>query len=147
MKKFNIPLIIGAIILSGLLIIMIFPDFFATQNPYTISHMRFIHTEAELDVERAPFAPDRDYLLGSDHLGRDIYSYILFGTRMTISMAFLIALSEFLLAVPLALLAGFGKKSIAILIEKFNILFSAIPAVLIAVIVLNLDYFAGQDKT
>lgn len=147
MNKKNVPLLLGSAILIILLIVMLFPDLFANQNPYTLQHMRFLHEDGKLDIQRAPFAPDSDYLLGSDHLGRDIFSYIIYGTRLTISLGILIALSEFLIAVPLALIAGFGNKTIKTLIEKFNILFSAIPALLIAMIILNLDYFAGQEKT
>lgn len=146
MKKPNVPLLLGSAILLILLLVVLFPDLFANQNPYTIQHLRFIHEGESLDIQRAPFAPDDDYLLGSDHLGRDIFSYIIYGTRLTLGLGLFVALSEFLLAVPLALIAGFGNRTIKNLIEKFNVLFSAIPALLIAIIVLNLDYFSGQEK-
>lgn len=147
MKRHNIPLIMGTVFLIFLLIVVLFPDLFATQSPYTIQHMRFSHSDGQLDIERAPYAPDGQYILGSDHLGRDIYSYIIYGTRLTITLGVLIAISEFLLAVPLALVAGFGNKTVENFIKKFNVLFSAIPALLIAIILLNLDYFKGLEKT
>lgn len=146
MKKNNVPLIIGSVILMALLLIMLFPDFFANQSPYNIQHLRFIHADGKLDIQRAPFRPDDDYWLGSDHLGRDIFSTIIYGTRLTITLGLLIALFEFMVAVPLALIGGFRNNFVKNVIEKCNILFSAIPALLIAIIVLNLDYFAGQDK-
>ena len=146
MKNKNIPLVLGSVILLALLVIMFFPDLFATQSPYTVQHMRFTHVDGTLDINRAPYAPDRQFLLGSDHLGRDIFSYMIYGTGLTISMGLLIAFCEFILAVPLALIAGFDNKIVKTVIEKTNVLFSAIPALLIAIIILNLDYFAGQDK-
>lgn len=146
MKSKNIPLILGSVILLVLLVIMLFPDLFATQSPYTVQHMRFTHVDGTLGIDRAPYAPDRQFLLGSDHLGRDIFSYMIYGTGLTISMGLLIAFCEFILAVPLALIAGFDNKIVKTVMEKTNVLFSAIPALLIAIIVLNLDYFAGQDK-
>ncbi len=146
MRKLNLPLILGSVFLVFLVIVILFPDAFATQSPYTIQHIRFSHVDGELDIERAPFAPDKHYLLGSDHLGRDIYSYIVYGTGLTITMGVLIALSQFALAVPMALISGFGNKIFKRFIEKSNVLFSAIPALLIALILLNLDYFKGLEK-
>lgn len=146
MKKYNMPLLLGSVVLLILLLIMLFPDLFANQSPYNIQHLRFVYEDGTLDIQRAPFKPDDEYWLGSDHLGRDIYSFMIYGTRLTITLGLLIALFEFIIAVPLGLIGGFGNNVVKNVIEKCNTLFSAIPALLIAIIVLNLDYFASQDK-
>lgn len=146
MKRRNLPLILGIIILMLILLVMLFPEIFANQSPYTIQHIRFLHDEGSLSVERAPFSPDDGFVLGSDHLGRDIYSYIIFGTRLTISLGVLIALGQFIIAVPMALYAGFGSRIAKSVIQQFNVVFSAIPALLIAIIILKLDYFVGLEK-
>ncbi|MBN2286288.1 MAG: ABC transporter permease [Tissierellales bacterium] len=146
MKKKNLPLILGSLILILILTIMLFPELFATRSPYTIQHIRFLHDEGHLSVQRAPFSPDYDFMLGSDHLGRDIYSYIIYGTRLTISLGVLIALGQFLVAVPMAMVAGFGNRIAKSIIQQFNVVFSAIPALLIAIILLKLDYFIGLEK-
>ncbi len=146
MKKRNIPLILGGIILLLILFVMIFPDMFTDNSPYTIQLMRFIHEDGKLFVERAPFTPGSDFILGSDDLGRDIFSYIIYGTRLTISLGLLIAIGQFLIAIPLALLGGFGNRLAKSIIRQFNIIFSAIPALLISIILLKLDFIAGLDK-
>jgi peptide/nickel transport system permease protein len=129
-----------------IILVMLFPEMFANQSPYTIQHIRFLYNEGRLSVERAPFSPDNGFVLGSDHLGRDIYSYIIHGTRLTISLGILIALGQFLIAVPMALYAGFGSRIAKSVIQQFNVVFSAIPALLIAIIILKLDYFVGLEK-
>ncbi|MDP3387575.1 MAG: ABC transporter permease subunit [Eubacteriales bacterium] len=146
MNRRNVPLIFGIVILLLVLLVMLFPEMFASHSPYTIQHIRFLHDEGRLSVERAPFSPDDGFLLGSDHLGRDIYSYIIYGTRLTISLGVLIALGQFLIAVPMALYAGFGSRIAKSVIQQFNVIFSAIPALLIAIIILKLDYFVGLEK-
>ncbi len=146
MSRRNLPLILGVTILMLILLVMLFPDMFASQSPYTIQHLRFLHDEGSLSVERAPFSPDDGFIFGSDHLGRDIYSYIIYGTRLTISLGVFIALGQFLIAVPIALYAGFGSRIAKSIIQQFNVIFSAIPALLIAIIILKLDYFVGLEK-
>ncbi len=146
MKKTNIPLILGGIILLLILFIMIFPDMFTDNSPYTIQIVRFIHEDSKLFVERSPFNPGSDFVLGSDDLGRDILSYIIYGTRLTITLGLLIAIGQFLIAIPLALLGGFGNRLAKSVIQQFNIIFSAIPALLISIILLKLDFIADLDK-
>ena len=51
-----------------------------------------------------------------------------------------------MIAIPLALSAGFGNKISRSAIREFNILFSAIPALLISVLILKLDFMASLSK-
>ena len=146
MKKLNLPLILGTIILILILLVMSFPDMFTNNSPYTIQLMRFIHEDGKLSAERAPFPPGEDYLLGSDDLGRDIFSYIIYGTRLTISLGILIAIGQFIIAIPLALLGGFGNRLAKSVIRQSNIIFSAIPALLISIILLKLRFIANLDR-
>lgn len=146
MKKNNLPLILGSVVLVLILLVMMFPQMFVDQSPYTIQHTRFIYDNGKLFIERAPFPPAKDYFLGSDHLGRDIFSYIIYGTRMTISLGVLIALGQFLVAIPMALIAGFGNRIAKSIIVQSSVIFSAIPALLIAIIILKLDFFVGLEK-
>lgn len=146
MRKTNLPLILGTLILAMILLIMAFPGLFTENSPYTIQLMRFTYEDGKLDAERAPFAPDVDHPFGTDDLGRDILSYIIYGTRLTITLGILIAIGQFLVALPLALLGGFGNRLARSIILQFNVVFSAIPALLISIILLKLNYIAGLDK-
>jgi ABC-type dipeptide/oligopeptide/nickel transport system permease subunit len=52
------------------------------------------------------------YWLGSDRMGRDMLSRLLFGTRISLSIGFLAVLISMLLGMSLGSLAGFfGGKS------------------------------------
>ncbi len=147
MRKLNLPLVIGGLILTFIIILMIVPEAFTDKSPYTIKQLKFIHEDGKLDVEKAPFEPSDEAIMGSDDLGRDIYSFIIYGTKLTISLGLLIALAHFMIAIPIAMIAGFGNSFAKNLINQSNIIFSAIPGLLINVIILQLAFFFGLDKT
>ncbi len=147
MKKYNLPLIIGSLIVAFIVVVMIVPEAFTDKSPYTIKQIKFIHEDGKLDVESAPFKPSDEAIMGSDDLGRDIYSLIIYGTKLTISLGILIALAHFIIAVPLAMVAGFGNGFARNMITQSNIIFSAIPGLLINVILLRLAFFIGLDKS
>lgn len=146
MRKANMPLIIGSVILLCILSVMLFPQLFTDKSPYEVQLMRFSSENGKLLVESAPYPPSEDFLLGSDDMGRDIFSYIIYGTRLTILLGLLVALGRFLIAIPMALGAGFGNGISRALIKQSNIIFSAIPALLISIIILTMDFFTDLDK-
>lgn len=145
-KKFNFPFVLGSILLIFILVIIMFPEAFTDKSPYTIQQIKFLTVDGKLDVESAPYPPGGDSLMGSDDLGRDIYSFILYGTRLTVLLGILIALGQFLIALPMAIYAGFGHKIATTVIRQFNVIFSAIPALLVNIILLRLAFFLGLDK-
>jgi len=146
MKKLNTPLILGTLLIALILAVILFPRVFTSKSPYNMQHLIYSHVNGSLEVKSAPFPPSPDFILGSDDMGRDIYSLIIYGTRLTILLGVLTALSRFLFAIPMALSAGFGNKTSRSAIRQFNILFSAIPALLISVLILKLDFVSSLSK-
>lgn len=142
----TVSLYIGAFILFVIFIIMLYPDMFATKSPYTVAQLKFLKENGKLVVEAAPYPPSKEFLFGSDDLGRDIFSYILYGTRLTIILGCLMAVCQFFIAIPFALLGGAGHKIVRSLILQGNVIFSAIPALLISIMLLQLDFFTSLNK-
>ena len=103
MKKLNFPLIMGTVILLFILTVILFPGTFTDKSPYNMQTMQFTTIDGKLDVESAPYPPSKDYIMGSDDLGRDIYSLIVYGTGLTILLGLLTALGRFLIALPMAI--------------------------------------------
>lgn len=136
MKKLNLPLVIGSVILTLLLIIIIFDKFLVTMDPYEKNIIR----DVELMVEKAPFPPDDKYIIGSDIMGRDIYSRIITGTKLTLLIAFLSTLFKFVFSLPIAFLSGFKSKICSFIIRTSNSLFNGIPALLFAILILSLPF-------
>jgi peptide/nickel transport system permease protein len=82
-------------------------------------------------------APSSQHLLGTDQLGRDVLSRVIIGARTAVIGPSLVALMSFLLGGALGLAAGFaGPRTDSIISRAVDVLF-AIPAVLIAAVVIG----------
>lgn len=71
-------------------------------------------------------------LLGTDHLGRDVFARILYGTRISLAVGVLVATIATVIGLAIGLLAGFVRVLDAVLMRVMDGLMS-IPAVLFAI--------------
>mgnify|MGYP003586861428 CR=1 FL=1 len=79
--------------------------------------------------------PHRRYLFGSDDVGRDVYSRVLFGARYSLVIGSISVLIGLLLGTPLGLFAGYlGGRADSIIMRSMDILM-AIPYVLLAILI------------
>ena len=76
--------------------------------------------------------PSDLYLLGTDNFGRDTFSRILHGGRVSLSVAFLVAVSTTVLGVSLGVMAGYVRWLDGILMRIMDGLM-AIPGILLAI--------------
>lgn len=79
-----------------------------------------------------------DYFFGTDDLGRDLLSRIIYGTQLSFGSAILAVLAALLIGVPLGILAGMtrGIKS-SVLHHLFDSVLS-IPSLLLAIVVVSI---------
>ena len=99
--KENKQMLIGGALLIVLIIIAIFGPMMAPHNPKVLN-VQFV----------PPFSPG--HLLGTDHLGRDILSMILYGVRTSIIIGFIAALISAFVGVVVGGVAGGVLRSPAI---------------------------------
>lgn len=126
---------------------ILFPGFFTSVNPYATEGLKsFVDKEGVYHLEKAPFEPQSGMILGTDELGRHIWPLIVYGTKLTMTLALLIVLLRFLLAIPLGFLAGFGSLTAHGIIDKLARFFGTIPTLLLCIIVLKMEFFVGLDK-
>ncbi|MBI9014206.1 MAG: ABC transporter permease [Clostridiales bacterium] len=146
--KLNKPLILGSVILSILLIVVLIPGILTDKDPYSVQTLKYTieNVDGENVFLSAPFAPSQRNKWGTDELGRDLFSFIIYGTRLTLKIALWVTLFRFLLAIPLGLFSGFNYSVPQNIIRQVNILFSGLPPLLFAVFVLYLNVFTRLDK-
>jgi peptide/nickel transport system permease protein len=73
--------------------------------------------------------------MGTDDLGRDIMSRVVFGTRLTLWIGFVVATLSMLIGVPVGAVAGFiGGKTDEILMRTADV-FQSIPSLVLALAV------------
>lgn len=83
-----------------------------------------------------PFLPvgSPGFLLGTDDIGRDILSRILFGTRITLQIGGSVLAVAALLGVPLGLLAAYYRRYDGLIMRPVEMLM-ALPALLLALVI------------
>lgn len=91
------------------------------------------HDPEAVEVHRVLAGPDLLHPFGSDVLGRDVLSRVLYGLRTSLVVAVSAVLASLLLAVPLGLLAGYFGRWVDSAISRTLDLILVFPAMLLAV--------------
>ncbi len=87
----------------------------------------------ELGLSLKP--PSAQHWLGTDKMGRDIWSRIVFGARPTLAGAVLVVLISELVGVPLGLISGYYGGRVDNIIMRILDLLLAFPALLLAILI------------
>jgi peptide/nickel transport system permease protein len=77
-------------------------------------------------------SPSGEHLFGTDQLGRDIFSRVVYGARVSPLIAFLVLLLACLVGVPLGIAAGYFGGPIDDVVMRITDVFLAFPALLLA---------------
>lgn len=78
--------------------------------------------------------PSADYWLGTDHLGRDVLSRVIYGARVSMTNGILIVLFSLLIGLPIGLAAGYFGGWVDEALMRGTDVFLAFPALLLAVL-------------
>lgn len=105
-------------------------------SPYIIPYPEHISDEANIENKFVP--PSGEHLFGTDELGRDIFSRVLFGTRVSITTAILAVGLAILIGIPLGAIAGFFGGAIDELIMRITDMFLSFPPLLLAIVLVSL---------
>ena len=77
--------------------------------------------------------PSSEHLFGTDRMGADIFSRILFGARITILIAIIAVGASLAIGVPLGLVAGFFEGWVSDVMMRIADIFLAVPQVVLAI--------------
>lgn len=93
------------------------------------------HAGVFVDFDRALQPPSARYWLGTDDAGRDILSRIIFGARISLTLALVVLAIAVGVGVPLGLIAGYWSGRLSDLIMRITDVFLAVPPVALALAV------------
>ena len=115
----------GMIVITGYLICALFAPLLA---PY-----------GEAQVFKTPFAPwGGEHVFGTDQIGRDVLSRLIYGARNTIGIALATTFLSFLIGGSLGLVAAINRAWIDQLLSRFVDVLMAIPSLIFALMLLSI---------
>lgn len=116
-------LLIGTVIISILVLVAVFAGPLATFPDHVTG----------FDPSHRLKPPGWQFLLGTDRMGADIYSRLLFGARLTILIAVTATGTAVIIGVPIGLIAGYfdGWGSEALM--RVSDIFLAVPQIVLAI--------------
>ena len=77
--------------------------------------------------------PGGEHLLGTDRMGSDIYSRLLFGARITLVIGVIAVGASLVIGVPVGLVAGYYHNWLSDLLMRVSDVFLAVPQVVLAI--------------
>ena len=126
---------LGALILALFVGFAVIGHWIAPQNPYDLKALDI------MDAQQPPGSASMDgmiFLLGTDTLGRDLYSAILYGLRISLTVGLASTAAALVIGASLGLLAGWAGGWVEALIMRVADLQLALPAILVALILISL---------
>ena len=115
--------IVGIIIVATLVVLILFPGLF-TKYSYSAQSFgdRFLY-------------PCKEHIMGTDNLGRDIWTRLIYGGRISMMVALLAVLISYSIGLVLGSVAGYFGGKIDLVVTRIVDIIMAIPSLLLAIAV------------
>ena len=117
--------IAGAVVLIAMVLIALFAPWLATSDPQALSPIQRLKQ------------PSNGHWFGTDMLGRDVYSRVIFGSRISLTVGAAVAALSITLGLVIGLVTGFVRWVDATVMRVMDGLMS-IPSVLLAIALMAL---------
>jgi peptide/nickel transport system permease protein len=117
----NRLMVVGTAIILGLVLIAVLAPLLAAANPYTQT----------LGDRLLP--PSAAHLFGTDGLGRDIFSRVVHGSRVTLTIALLVAAISTPLGMLIGISAGYLGGAVDEILMRLADVFLAFPRLILAI--------------
>ncbi len=110
---------ISVIVMAVILLCCVFAELIMTKDP------------GYLDLKNFNVAPNAEFLFGTDTLGRDIFSGIWYGGRISIMIGFLATVISTFIAVVYGSISGIAPPWLDTLMMRFTEVFLSVPGLLL----------------
>ncbi|MCP4561836.1 MAG: ABC transporter permease [Bosea sp.] len=131
----ELKFIVGVVCLGSIIVLALFGGLVAGHDP---------NEQNLLFALEPPFGPEGGYLLGTDHLGRDLLARMTSGARVSLAIAGSVVVLSGVVGVLVGALSGYLSGTRDILIQKVVETFWAFPPILLAIAILA---FFGPSLT
>lgn len=124
--------VIGGVLLLAMLVVAVFAPWLGTVDPTAIAPARRTRM------------PSEQYWFGTDMLGRDIYSRVVYGARVSLVVGFGVAIIASVIGLAIGLFAGFVRWADGIVMRIIDGMMS-IPPILLAIALMALTRGSVQN--
>ncbi len=128
----NPAIAIGGTLLLIMLVIAVVAPYLGTADPTAIA------------TSRRTRAPSADHWFGTDMLGRDIYSRVMYGARVSLTVGFSVALLASIAGLAVGLVSGMVRWADGIVMRVIDGMMS-IPPILLAIALMALTRGSVQN--
>ena len=111
----NILLVTGSIIVLFFIVVAVFAPLIATHNP-ALTNLDAVFT-----------APNSTYFFGTDALGRDVFSRVVYGARISLFVGFIAVGISLIIGVILGLISGYYGRVVDSIIMRFTDIMLCFP--------------------
>ncbi|PZR97544.1 MAG: hypothetical protein DLM69_09605 [Candidatus Chloroheliales bacterium] len=131
----------GAIVIILFILVAIFANVIAPysyERQFTVTEIRAMNMCPAEGRCTAKFMPSSStFWLGTDNFGRDIFSRVIYGARISLTVGLVSQLLIILIGMPIGLLSGYYGKWIDYLLMRITDVMYAFPTILFAIVVLS----------
>lgn len=124
LRKNKLALVGGGVVLFYILIAVMAP-LLSTHDPYQIDLMNRLKP------------PSMDHWMGTDDKGRDIFSRLLYGTRLSLTVGFLSVFIGAFIGILLGLISGYYGKWVDTIIMRIIDVLLAFPGILLTLAIVS----------
>lgn len=110
----------------GIILILLLTALFA---PFLAPDRNAIY---DINPQKRLKAPSWEHPFGTDHMGRDILSRVIFGSRVTIVIAIIAVGSALIIGVPIGLIAGYYENWLSGFLMRISDIFLSFPQFVLA---------------
>mgnify|MGYP002528138833 CR=1 FL=1 len=122
---------VAAFVTALIFFLAIFAPLVAPHSPFDVATIDLMDAELPPAWEAEG---DRRFLLGTDNLGRDLWSTILYGTRISLAVGFFSVIFGLVVGVSLGLISGYVGGFVDAFIMRVAEIQLSIPGILIALL-------------
>lgn len=119
----------GLVGLVGVVIVLVAALFAPLLAPHDPAHQYF----DGLTIEGDPLPPSSTYLFGTDTLGRDLLSRVLFGARVSLLVGVLANGAAVLIGLIVGVSAGYFRGWVELVLMRLTDVMTAFPALILAI--------------
>jgi len=117
--------LIGLVIIGTFIVGAVFAPIIATHSP------------TETSIANRLESAGAEYWLGTDELGRDVFSRLLHGGRISLNIGIISVAIGIVIGVPVGAVSGYYGGRLDIIVQRFIDIMIAFPGILLAIVVVT----------